>query len=195
MADNFGKNNNLPSDEQKPETRFIDPLAILGQLEIEKGIKVADFGCGTGYFSLPIARKIGDEGVVHALDILPEKLEVVESQAKIGGITNIVTKRVNLENKEGSRLEGESMDWVIMKDVLFQNQKGKGQMLEEAKRVLRPGGKVLLIEWKKEDTTIGPDNKIRISKEEILKLVKESGLGISKEVEAGNFHYCLILIK
>lgn len=176
-------------------TKFIDPLAILGQLEIEKGIKVADFGCGTGYFSLPIARKIGDEGVVYALDILPEKLEVVESQAKIGGIANIVARRVNLENKEGSRLEKDSMDWVIMKDVLFQNQKGKEQILEEAKRVLKPGGKVLLIEWKKEDTAIGPDNKIRISKEEISKLIEESGMRILKEVAAGNFHYCLVLIK
>jgi ubiquinone/menaquinone biosynthesis C-methylase UbiE len=163
-------------------------------MELQAGMTVADFGCGTGYFSLPIAKKIGEEGVVYALDILPEKLEVIESQVKMRNITNIIAKRVNLENKEGSQLGAGSADWVIMKDVLFQN-KNKNQMLMEAKRILKDGGKILIIEWKKENTPIGPDNKIRISKEELKKLIIENGLGILKEINAGNFHYCLILIK
>jgi len=174
--------------------KFIDPEAIVGLLNLPMGIVVADFGCGTGYFSLPIARQIGGKGIVYALDILTDKLEVVESQAKTQGVANVLTKRVNLENKNGSKLEPESIDWVVLKDMLFQN-KNKNQIMEEAKRVLKPGGKILLIEWKKGDTSIGPDVGIRMSVEEIKDIVRKSELGIEREIDVGNFHYGLILVK
>ena len=194
----MGLSNNLSGDGSSPDfapgEKFIDPDAIIKLLNLPSGIVVADFGCGTGYFSLPIARQIGGKGIVYALDVLTDKLEVVESQAKTQGITNVLTKRVNLENKNGSKLEPDSMDWVILKDMLFQN-KNKGQIMEEAKRVLKPGGKVLLIEWKKGDTSIGPDIGLRMSIEEIKDMVQKSALGIDHEIDAGNFHYGLILVK
>ncbi|HEX7586290.1 MAG TPA: class I SAM-dependent methyltransferase [Patescibacteria group bacterium] len=177
-----------------PGEKFIDPEAIVRLLNLPAGIVVADFGCGTGYFSLPVARQIGEKGIVYALDILTDKLEVVESQAKTQGVANILTKRVNLENKNGSKLDGESIDWVILKDMLFQNN-NKNQILEEAKRVLKTGGKVLLIEWKKGDTSIGPDIGLRMSVEDIKDLARKNELGIDREIDAGNFHYGLVLVK
>ena len=167
---------------------------MIAQIELIELISIGDFGCGTGYFSIPLAKKIGKEGKVYSLDVVPEKLEAVESQAKTLGLTNLIIKRVNLENKEGSKLRAESVDWVIMKDVLFQN-KEKSNMLEEAKRILKPGGKILLVEWKTEDTAIGPDKTLRISKEKAMELVNKSELGIAKEITAGDFHYGYILIK
>jgi ubiquinone/menaquinone biosynthesis C-methylase UbiE len=174
--------------------KFIDPEAIISFLNLPKGIVVADFGCGTGYFSLPVAKRIGEKGVVYALDILVEKLEAVESQAKTQGISNVITKRVNLEKEKGSTLREESIDWIILKDMLFQN-KDKSRILEEAKRVLKPQGKVLLIEWRKESMTIGPSSELRIPKEGMMELVRRANLGIFSEVDAGNFHYGLILVK
>jgi ubiquinone/menaquinone biosynthesis C-methylase UbiE len=174
--------------------KFIDPEQIIGFLNLPQGITVADFGCGTGYFSLPIARRIGSEGVVYALDILAEKLEAVESQAKTQGIHNVVIRRVNLEKKDGSKLAAESTDWVIIKDMLFQN-KEKSLILEEAKRVLKPDGKILIIEWKKEQMPIGPSQELRIPKDGMVELVKKVRLGIFGEVDAGNFHYGMILVK
>ena len=189
---------NLNSSRAKSGTlsgeKFIDPEAIIGLLNLPQGIVVADFGCGTGYFSLPIARQIGGKGIVYALDILTDKLEAVESQAKTQGVTNILTKRVNLENKNGSKLEPESVDWVIVKDMLFQN-KEKNQILEEARLVLKPGGKILLVEWKKGDTAIGPDTGLRISAEELKDMARKNELAIDHEIDAGNFHYGVILVK
>jgi len=173
--------------------KFIDPGKVLSQMEITPKMKVADFGCGTGYFSLTMARKI-KEGVLYAIDILPQMLESIESQAKIQGLNNITTKRANLENTEGSKLDADSLDIVIVKDMLYQNG-DKKRVLEEAKRVLRTGGKALVVEWKKEENPIGPELKLRISAEDLKAIIEEVGFSIVKKIDAGNFHYGFLVQK
>lgn len=176
--------------------RFIDPEAVIGDMDMKTGMNVADFGCGTGYFSLPLAKAVGKEGIICALDILPSKLESVRSQAKLLGLNNIKTRISNLEIPEGSKLEKETMDWVILVNMLFQNNKsGRTKIIQEAKRVLKRGGFLLVIEWNELESSIGPDKKIRISKEEMIRMARENGLGILKELKVGNFHYGMILAK
>lgn len=190
-------NSSQPENLQREsffDVKFVDPQSIVDKLEINLGMTVADFGCGAGFFSLPIAKKIGEEGRVYALDILPAKLESVESQAKALNLTNIITQRVNLEAPEGSKLEAESVDWVIMKDILFQN-KEKDKILKEAQRILKKDGHILIIEWTKEDTNIGPEKELRIFKETLLELARKDGWIMDREIEVGNFHYGLILKK
>ena len=179
--------------EAETGTEFTDPREIISQLEIKEGGAAADFGCGSGYFSIPFAQAVGDEGKVYCLDILPQALESVESQAKILGISNIFTKRANLENENGSGLEDNSMDWVIMKDVLFQNEKKKN-ILKEAYRILKPEGRVLIMEWG-DNLLVGPDKEKRVPREEIERLADEQGFIIKKNIPAGDFHYAIVVEK
>lgn len=179
---------------ENTKNKFIDPEKIISQLDIRQGNKVADFGCGTGYFSFPLARKVGERGIVYSLDVLPQIIEAIESEAKVENIKNVITKRVNLEKEGGSKLDSESLDWVILKDVLYQNQK-KDVMFKEAKRTLKKGGKILVVEWNKESAMIGPAEDLRIGKDEILELAKNEGLEFSADVEAGKFHWSFVLIK
>ena len=174
--------------------KFIKPEIIIGEIGIAEGSVVADFGCGGGYFSLPVAKKIGENGLVHALDILPQSLEMIAGYAKTMGLTNIVTKRVNLEKEGGSTLKEGSCDWVIMKGMLFQN-KDKGMIVREAQRVLRVGGKILVIEWDNKDFSIGPDRSLRIPKEALLEIIQEAGMSVLKEIAVSDFHYGLVLVK
>ncbi|HPN72338.1 MAG TPA: 50S ribosomal protein L11 methyltransferase, partial [Saprospiraceae bacterium] len=118
------------------------------------GKNVFDFGCGTGYFVFPIAKRVSPHGTIWALDILKQKIEIIESQAKLSGITNIIAKRANLEKEKGSSLPKESIDWVIMVNMLFQND-DKNSILTEAKRVLKKSGKILLVEWNEKNLLIG----------------------------------------
>ena len=80
--------------------KFIDPEKIINQLEFKKGMKIADFGCGTGYFSFPIARKIDPDGTVWAFDVLKQKIEAIESQAKISGITILLQRELIWKEKK-----------------------------------------------------------------------------------------------
>jgi ubiquinone/menaquinone biosynthesis C-methylase UbiE len=190
---NYSKQENSQRDSFF-QIKFADPQSIIDKLEINSGMTVADFGCGAGFFSLPIAKKVGEGGKVFALDVLPDKLESVESQAKTLNLTNVFTQRVNLEIPGGSKLDAESVDWVILKDILFQN-KGKDKILEEAKRVLKKGGQALVIEWNKEDTNVGPEKELRVFKETLIDLARKNDWTINKEIEVGTFHYGLILKK
>lgn len=171
---------------------FVDPETLIRQIQVSPGSIVADFGCGSGYFALAFAKAVGETGKVFALDILPSALNAVASHAKSSGITRLMTKRANLERENGSGLDAESVDWVILKDILFQN-KNKEVILREAHRILRPGGKVLLMEWRESDASVGPDVNLRISREKVLELASNIGFSMQKELQAGDFHYAFVL--
>jgi ubiquinone/menaquinone biosynthesis C-methylase UbiE len=170
---------------------FLEPEIILQEAGLKSGDKVADFGCGSGYFSIAAAVKVGEGGEVFSLDVLPSALESVASRAKISGLTNIATSRVNLEKENGSKLGSASVDWVLIKDMLFQNDR-KEIILNEAFRILRPGGKVLIVEWNDQDAGVGPDKKLRIGKKALNELAKQAKFSVEKEMSAGDFHYAIV---
>jgi ubiquinone/menaquinone biosynthesis C-methylase UbiE len=174
--------------------KFLDPDAIIAQLEVAHGNVAVDFGCGPGYFSIPFAKAVGDGGHVYSLDILPQALETVIGKAKNSGVANITTKRVNLEKENGTKLEGNSADWVILKDVLFQNQK-KEIIIAEAYRVLKAGGKVIVVEWNTKDSAVGPAQELRIAQAELERMFGNQKFIVEKNIEAGDFHYAFVAVK
>ncbi len=182
------------SEASSPSALFLNPQEIIDSLEILPGMSVAHFGCGTGVFTFPIAKKIGSEGRVWALDVLGYKIDMVNSQAKNIGLNNIIVKQVNLEGKNGSGLEEESVDWVIIVNMLHQNKK-KNHILEDAVKILKEKGRILFIDWKVSNNAIGPDKEIRISHEDLIKLVRKNGLGIIKELEISRFYFGAILTR
>lgn len=173
---------------------FVDPATLVDKLSIKPGSTVADFGCGSGYFSFEFSRSVGTEGMVYALDVLPSALEAVSSRAKSLGLSNISPKRVNLENEQGSGLPGDSIDWVILKDMLFQNQK-KSIILQEVARVLKAGGQALVMEWHPDEALVGPEKSLRVHPDDLKTLLSEAGLSFEKEIPVGGFHYAFLVKK
>lgn len=174
--------------------KFLDPLAIIAQLDVVPGSVVIDFGSGPGYFSIPFAKSVGSDGQVYALDILPQALETVIGKARNSGVANITTKRVNLEKEHGTKLESDLADWIILKDILFQNQK-KDVIIAEAHRVLKNGGKILVIEWNQKESSIGPAEEIRIPQIVLEKMFSDQKFIIEKNIQAGDFHYAFVAVK
>lgn len=173
---------------------FVKPEEVLDQLDMLKNASVADFGCGSGFFSLAFARAVGKSGTVYALDILPSSLEAVASRAKALGLSNVIAKRVNLEREGGSGLPDNSLDWVIMKDVLFQNT-SKEAMLWEAYRVLKPGGFLFIMEWNDTEASFGPEKSLRIPRETLTELLSDRGFSPVKDIAVGDYHYALVCQK
>ncbi len=173
---------------------FVDPSKVADQLEVKPGESVADFGCGAGFFSFEFAKRVAPDGVVYALDVLPSALEAVNSRAKTLGISNLVTKRVNLEREHGSMLPPESADWVIVKDILFQNEK-KDIILREVARVLKKAGRALIMEWNPSESFVGPEKQLRILPDQIKALFATARLAVEREVPVGGFHYAYLVKK
>lgn len=181
-------------ENQNAVGKFLDPKEIIAQLDVAVGCVVVDFGSGPGYFSIPFAKAVGEDGQVFSLDILPQALETVAGKAKNSGITNITTKRVNLEKENGTKLEADSADWVILKDVLFQNQK-KEIIIAEAYRILKKGGKAIVIEWNQKESLVGPAVEIRIAQSALEKMFVDQNFSIEKNIESGDFHYAFVAVK
>lgn len=168
---------------------FLDPQKILKQLELKKDMIAADFGCGSGGWAIPLA-KILEEGKVYAIDILEEPLSALRGKIKLEKISNIETRRANVE--KGTTLLSNSCDLVLMTNLLFECE-DKKSILVEGKRVLKKGGKILIVDWLK-DNPLTPEIEW-LDFEEIKKMAKELDLKLEKEFEAGSYHWGLILEK
>lgn len=164
---------------------FLNPSEILRKLNLQKNLVAADFGSGSGGWAIPLA-KILEDGKVYAIDILIEPLSVLSSKIRTQKLYNIEIVRGDVE--KGTRLLRESCDLVLMTNLLFECEE-KEKVFEEAKRVLKKGGKILIVDWK-EKVPLGPEKKV--SPEEVKKLASEFGFKLEKEFEAGPQHYGLL---
>lgn len=170
---------------------FMRPEGALDNVDIKRGMKIAEFGSGAGYFTIPLAKKVGREGRVYAIDVRESALDAVRSRARILSILNIQTIRANLEKERGSGLDDKSMDIIFLANILFQS-KFKDAILKEAARTLKKTGKIVVIEWNS-DALFGPAADYRISKKELKDLLKRAGFVLEKEFNAGSSHYGLVL--
>jgi len=165
---------------------FLNPEEILEKLNLDKKMVVADFGCGSGGWAIPLAKKVK---WVFAIDIQEEPLSALRGKMKMEKVFNIDPLRGNVEGK--TTLISESCDLVLMTNLLFQVDDIK-KVFEEGKRVLKKGGKILVVDWK-ENADVGPEK--RVSSEKIKEIAKEVGLNFEKEFEAGIYHFGLIFTK
>ncbi len=170
---------------------FLNPEEVLNQLELKADMVAAEFGCGSGGFTIPLAKRL-DEGLVYGLDIQNAPLSALKSRSLLENIINIRIIRCNLEKSRGSTLTDSSLDLVLIPNVLFQAE-NKNAIISEAKRVLKKEGRLVIIDWLPKATQ-GPAER-RISPSEVKKIAKGLGFNFKKEFEAGKYHFGLVFTK
>jgi ubiquinone/menaquinone biosynthesis C-methylase UbiE len=155
------------------------PEAALDAIGIEKGMNVADIGAGTGYFSIRIARRVGPTGKVYANDIQSEMLDRLREKSDHEGITNIETV---LGSEADPKLPAGKMDLVILVDVYHEFSQPQA-MLHKIRASLKPDGRLILLEYRKEDPTIPirPDHKMSIP--EVKTEVEAEGFKLDKVLD------------
>ncbi|MDD5738522.1 MAG: class I SAM-dependent methyltransferase [Candidatus Pacebacteria bacterium] len=169
-------------------TGFLDPNEILNQLSLEKDMVAVDFGCGSGGWVIPLARKL-DDGIVYAVDVQESALSAMMSKANLQGISNI--KKVLADIEKGvKQIESSSINLVLMTNLLFQVD-DKEAVFKEAKRILKESGKVLVIEWDLE-SPFGPMQENRISSGGVQEIAQKVGFVLEKEIETSGYHYGLL---
>jgi len=171
---------------------FLNPPEILGNIALKENMIVADFGCGSGGWVLPLAKRLGEESRIYAIDVLVEPLSALKGKADSEQITNIILLRADVESEAGSKVPENSCDLVLLTNLLFQVQ-NKERTILGAKKVLKPGGKILIVDWDK-SSPFGP-KEAGISPEQAKKLAQEAELKVLQEFRAGIYHWALVLEK
>ncbi|QDU55431.1 class I SAM-dependent methyltransferase [Aeoliella mucimassa] len=123
---------------------------LLKALPIERGQTVCDLGCGNGFYTLQLARRVGSKGTVWAVDIQPEMLELLGERAKARRITNI---RPTLGKEDSPQLPEGELDLVLLVDVYHEFSHPK-EMLAAMRASLKPTGRIALVEYRAEDPTV-----------------------------------------
>ncbi len=170
---------------------FSDPASNLAKLGLTEGMKVVDLGAGSGFYSIESAKKVGSSGRVYAVEVQKDLLERLRSVAAKDGLRNIEAVWGNIEKIGGTKLREAIADRVIASNVLFQITKPDDFALE-IKRILKPGGKLLLVDWS-EVSTLGPKTVVPQMKAETL--FEKNGFKLDQTFGAGDHHYGLVLVR
>lgn len=126
------------------------PKKLVNLLKLKPGMNVADIGAGTGYITFPMAKKIGPDGKAYAVDIQPEMLDLLRQRMKKRKVSNIEP----IEGTEKDpKLPESSIDLIIMVDV-YHELSFPFEMTEGMVKALRPGGRLVFVEYRLEDPNV-----------------------------------------
>lgn len=173
---------------------FLNPKKVLVYLGIKAGMKVADFGCGSGYFPIALSKVVGESGKITAIDILESVLDLVMARAKNDKLFNVSVVRANLEIYGSSKLADNSEDLVLLVNILHQSGK-KDEILKEAKRIIVPGGQIAVIDYHPLLLKIAPPKGQGLNKENMKNLAEINNLKLIKEFEASEYHWGMVFSK
>lgn len=123
---------------------------MLTELRLQPGMNVADIGAGTGYYTRRIAPRVGPQGKVYAVDVQPPMVRMLETAARQPGLSNIVPI---LGAADDTRLPARSIDLALMVDV-YHELEFPHEVLASVVRSLRPGGRVVFVEYRGEDPSV-----------------------------------------
>lgn len=174
-------------------TALLQPRVILKEhLKLMSGQLTANFGCGGGgFFTLECARIVGDQGQVYAVDIMKTALASVDAKAKLQGLYNVKTVWSDLEIYGATDIPEASLDHGLLVNILFQSKKHDA-IVHEVTRLIKQGGKLLVIDWNDVPVPFGPSLKDRVKVDELRSMVPTFGYQEEKFFEAGQYHFGLI---
>ena len=173
---------------------FSAPEKNIKQLELTSNQIVADFGAGSGAYTIASAKALKGTGKVYAIEVQKGLLTTLQNTCTAEHLGNVSFIWGNIEIPGGSKLSDNICDVVIISNVLFQAL-DKKKIIDEARRVLKSGGRILLIDWTASFNNMGPTNEQIFAEIEARKLLEESRLLFEKQINAGNFHYGLVYRK
>ena len=152
---------------------------MLANLGVKPGMTVCDMGCGNGFYSLPLAKMVGEEGQVLAVDVQPEMLKKLRDRSEAKGIENIIPILGSFHNP---RLPKGQVDLILLVDVYHEFSHPE-TMLKAMLRSLSPQGMIVLLEYREEDPKVPILPLHKMSKQQIMKELPPNGYKLVKEFD------------
>jgi len=165
----------LISEERKKE---LDPLKYLKEKGLKKGMAFADIGCGPGFFVFPASDIVGEKGKVYALDTQQEMLNELNKRNPSKNVVALKSEETKLP------VEDKAVDIALMVFVLHEVHHPV-EFLKEVKRILKPTGRLIVIDWEKKVEEKGPPFEERVPKEKVKEIFQQAGF---KKIEASSLN-------
>lgn len=176
------------------EASFIHPENIWRKLGLQAGQSVIHLGSGPGFFLVPAAKLIGENGKAVGVEIRSDMLSEMEGRAKRENVSNVVKSiRADLEQEKGSGLQQASFDWVLIANILHQAQ--PEAIIKEAARLVKDTGSVVVVEWDTVATPLGPPAEQRITQEKVEEMATQFSLKTEKKLKPSPYHYGIVFKK
>ncbi|HED04474.1 MAG TPA: methyltransferase domain-containing protein [Candidatus Fraserbacteria bacterium] len=175
---------NIEKLDRPERAQWQSITAFLEILRPQSGMTYADIGCGPGYFTLPVAERVGPKGQVYAVDLQPEMLSELAQRAEAGGLKNIKTVRCE---ERRIPLPDDAVEAACLANV-YHELEDTPAFLAELRRILRPGGRLILIDWKPIETPMGPPLSQRIPGEIIGQALQQAGFAHRQDHDIYPYH-------
>ena len=175
--------------EEPARAQWQKPDLVLGALGLKRGEFACDIGAGPGYFALRIARAVGETGGVYAVDVEPRILEALRQRVRGSGLRN-VTPVLALE--DDALLPARACDLILIVDTYHHFPDGPAYLRRLA-LALKPGGKIVNIDFHKRELPVGPPPEHKLTREQFLEQAQAAGLALVEEHTFLPYQYFLVL--
>jgi ubiquinone/menaquinone biosynthesis C-methylase UbiE len=165
------------------------PSKALDALDLKPGMVVADIGAGSGYYASRIAKRVGPTGRVYATDIQPGMIEILDRRIKSEGLSNVTTI---LGGMDDPRLPPASIDLAIMVDVYHELQQPQ-LFLQRLTGACKPGGRLVLLEFRKEDPKVPILEVHKMSVAEVKQELEAEGFVLDKVIDVLPWQHIIVL--
>lgn len=169
---------------------FTDPVKNLKLFGLGEDMIVADLGAGTGFYTLAAAR-MTPKGKVYAIEIQKDFLKTITNKKNEAKLENIECLCGDVETIGGTKIKDAVVDAVIISNVFCQVA-DRVKLLQEARRILKKTGRVLLVELNHDSMIISKKNNTCLSKDQSRHLFEKEGFVYYRDIEAGDHHYGMI---
>jgi ubiquinone/menaquinone biosynthesis C-methylase UbiE len=175
---------------ERPEREAEEaPSKALAALELKAGMVVADVGAGSGYYTSRISKLVGATGRVYATDIQPGMIELLTRRIQNEGLTNVIPV---LGAMEDPKLPDAAIDLAIMVDVYHELQNPQ-VFLQKLRPVFKPGGRLVLVEFRKEDRRVPILEVHKMSVAEVKLELEAEGFAIDKVIDVLPWQHIIVL--
>jgi ubiquinone/menaquinone biosynthesis C-methylase UbiE len=192
MVDEHKKN---PPGAGKSSFDLIDTEVLFRELRISHDMTFLELGCGRGAYSLEVAQRMENHGMVHAIDLWEEGIAILRERIASGGYTNVNALVADIGKT--IPIEDASVDTCLLATVLHDLVEIRADQgaLKEAARVLKPEAMLAIVEFKKIDGPPGPPKAIRLSPEDVERMVTPHGFIKRSFADLGPYNYLSVFTK
>lgn len=164
---------------------------LLANLGVKPGMTICDMGCGNGFYALQLAKMVGPDGRILAVDIQPEMLELLKVRAAKKQIANIEPILGELHDP---KLPGGEIDLLLLVDVYHEFSHPE-QMLAAMRRSLSPTGLIALLEFRAEDPKVPIKPLHKMTKKQIMKEFPPNGFKLVKEFDRLPWQHMMFFVR